>query len=179
MCSSNLIICDEYSRYPFVFPCREVSAKSVVKHLQELFALFGMPAYMHSDRGSAFMSSDLKQFLLKKGIATSRTTSYNPAGNGRVENRNGTIWQAITLLWKPTSNPLIVGKKFYQMHYTLCILCYALQLMRHPMNDCSIFNANQRPDHQFRYGLLLRGQLFLNDTWSHQSLIHWWTKFSW
>ena len=100
-----LTICDEYSRFPFAFPCRDVSAKSVVKHLQELFAVFGMPAYMHSDRGSAFMSSELKQFLHTKGIATSRTTSYNPAGNGQVEKLNGTIWQAITLALKTHKLP--------------------------------------------------------------------------
>ena len=72
-----LTICDEYSRFPFAFPCRDTSAKSVITHLRELFAVFGIPAYLHSDRGSAFMSHELKQFLHSKGIATSRTTSYS------------------------------------------------------------------------------------------------------
>ena len=39
--------------------------------------MFGMPAYIHSDRGSAFMSAEFKRYLLDKGIASSRTTSYS------------------------------------------------------------------------------------------------------
>ena len=66
-----------------------------------------MPAYIHSDGESAFMSQEWKDFLHKKGIATSRTTSYNPAGNGQVERRNGNIWQAITLALKTHKLPII------------------------------------------------------------------------
>jgi len=101
-----LVICDEYSRFPFAFPCRDVSAKSVVTHLRELFAVFGMPAYLHSDRGSAFMSHELKQFLHSKGIVTSRTTSYNPACNGQVEKLNGTIWRSVNLALKTHKLPI-------------------------------------------------------------------------
>ena len=31
------------------------------------------------------MSTQLKHFLLQKGISSSRTTPYNPGGNGQVE----------------------------------------------------------------------------------------------
>ena len=54
-----------------------------------------MPAYVHSDRGASFMSHELQAFFGEKGIATSRTTSYNPEGNGQVEKYNGVVWQAI------------------------------------------------------------------------------------
>ena len=46
------------------------------------------------------MSRELLQFLTEKGIASSRTTSFNPAGNGQVERYNGTIWRAITTALK-------------------------------------------------------------------------------
>ena len=42
----------EFSRFPFAFPCRNVSAKTVIQCLTQLFCLFGMPGYVHSDRGS-------------------------------------------------------------------------------------------------------------------------------
>ncbi|CAB4017609.1 Pro-Pol poly, partial [Paramuricea clavata] len=70
-----LNVIDEYSRFPFVFPCPDVSTTTVIICLVTLFSLFGMPAYVHSDRGAAFMSHELRAFLAEKGIATSRTTN--------------------------------------------------------------------------------------------------------
>ena len=66
-----LNIVDEYSQFTFVFPCKDVSTQSVIRCLCELFSLFGMPAYVHSDRGSSFTSEELHQFLLTKGVASS------------------------------------------------------------------------------------------------------------
>ena len=59
-----------------------------------------MPSYIHSDRGSSFLSQELKAFLLQHNIASSRTTPYNPEGNGLVEKYNGTVWKAVTLALK-------------------------------------------------------------------------------
>uniref|UniRef100_A0A8C4X0X2 Integrase catalytic domain-containing protein n=1 Tax=Eptatretus burgeri TaxID=7764 RepID=A0A8C4X0X2_EPTBU len=93
-------VVDEYSRFPFAFPCSDMTSGTVVKCLSDLFAMFGKPSYIHSDRGPCFMSAGLKQFLLEHGIATSRTTGYNPQGNGQVERYNGVIWKAVTLALK-------------------------------------------------------------------------------
>ena len=95
-----LTVVDEYSRFPFAFPCSDMTSSTVVKCLSELFAMFGKPSYIHSDRGPCFMSDELKQFIHEHGIATSRTTSYNPQGNGQVEWYNGVIWKAVTLALK-------------------------------------------------------------------------------
>jgi RNase H-like domain found in reverse transcriptase/Integrase core domain/Reverse transcriptase (RNA-dependent DNA polymerase)/Aspartyl protease len=107
-CNKNeyfLMIVDEYSRFPFVFPCPDMTTTTVIDCLCQLFALFGMPAYIHSDRGSSFMSKELREFLTSKGIATSRTTSYNPQGNGQAERYNGTIWKAVTMALKTRGLP--------------------------------------------------------------------------
>ena len=92
-----LTMIDEYSRFPFAFPCSNLSTKTVMNCLSQVFALFGMPAFIHSDRGASFMSEELKTFLHQKGVATSRTTPYNPKGNGQVERLNGTLWKTISL----------------------------------------------------------------------------------
>ena len=83
------------SRFPFACPCPDLSSATVFKCLDNLFALFGMPAFVHSDGGTAFMSSEIREYFLKKNIASSRTTPYNPQGNGQVERYNGIIWKAI------------------------------------------------------------------------------------
>ncbi len=92
-----LTIVDEYSRFPFAYPCSDISTSTVIKYLCNLFTMFGMPSYIHTDRGSAFMSSDLRSFLFNHGIASSQSTPYNTQGNGQVERYNGIIWKSILL----------------------------------------------------------------------------------
>ena len=92
-----LTIVDEYSRFPFAYPCADMSTATVIKNLHDLFTTFGLPGYVHSDRGANFMSSELKGYLHTRGIATSRTTAYNPQGNGQIERFNGIIWKTIEL----------------------------------------------------------------------------------
>ena len=58
-----LTVIDEYSRYPFALPCKDVSAATVSNELDKLFAMFGVANYVHSDRGSGFMSKDLRNYL--------------------------------------------------------------------------------------------------------------------
>ena len=63
-----LTVVDEYSRFPFAFLCADVAATTVIKHLTNLFSVFGNPCFVHSDRRTAFISEELKGC-----IATSRT----------------------------------------------------------------------------------------------------------
>ena len=93
-----LVVIDEFSRFPFAFPCRDVTAKTVIDCLMRLFCLFGLPGYVHSDRGAAFMSSELREFLLSRNVATSRTTPYHPEGNSQCERLNSTLWKTVKLL---------------------------------------------------------------------------------
>ena len=92
-----LVIVDEYSRFPFAVPCSDLTSSTLISHLKHLFSVFGMPSYIHTDRGATFMSRELKSFLHTNGIATSRTTPYNPQGNGQCERYNGILWKAIQL----------------------------------------------------------------------------------
>ena len=95
-----LTIIDEHSRFPFVYPCPTTDTNTVTTCLSQLFSLFGMPACVHSDREPSFMSNEFKQWLREKGIATSRTTPYNPQGNGQTERYNGIIYKTVELALK-------------------------------------------------------------------------------
>jgi transposase InsO family protein len=92
-----LIIVDEYSRYPFAFPCKEASTESVIKSLKTIISLFGAPHHVHSDRGTAFMALSVKEFLFKNGINSSHSTPYHPVGNSQCERYVGIVWKTITL----------------------------------------------------------------------------------
>ena len=86
-----------------------------------------MPAFVHSDRGASFMSHELQAFLREKGVATSRTTSYNPSGNGQVERYNGIVWKAVEMSLKSKN----LHTKYWQvvlpdvLHSIRSLLCTA------------------------------------------------------
>lgn len=98
-----LTIIDEFPRFPFAYPCRDTSALTVIKCLSQLFSIFGLPAYIHSDRGASFMSTELKRFLIDLGRNSSRTVLYNPRGNSQSERCNTVIWNSIRLAVKSHS----------------------------------------------------------------------------
>ena len=88
-----------------MFPCADMTTPTVTSCLCQLFALFGKPAYIQSDRAASFMSREFLEFLMCKSVASSRTTSYNPQGNGQTESYNGIIWKAITMALKSRNLP--------------------------------------------------------------------------
>ena len=69
-----LTVIDEYSRFPFAFACTSTNTDSVIQSLNQVFIVFGMPSYIHSDRGTSFLSKEVHEYLTNLGIATSRTT---------------------------------------------------------------------------------------------------------
>ena len=90
-----LCIIDEFSRFPFCYPCADMSTKTVIRCLENLFYTYGVSGYVHSDRWSSFKSEELKKFFLEKNVATSMSTPYHPQGNSQVERYNGVIWKAV------------------------------------------------------------------------------------
>ena len=73
--------------------------------LPQLFSIFGPPLAIHSDRGSVFESSEFKSFLDRWNVCKTRTTPYNPAGNGQCERLNGIIWKTAKLRLKQLHKP--------------------------------------------------------------------------
>lgn len=120
-----LTVIDEYSRFPFAFACTDMTSSTIVSCLVELFSIFGLPSFVHSDRGSSFMSDELKQFLHNQGIATSRSTPYNPQSNGQVERLNATLWKSITLCLRSknlelTQWELVLPEALHSIRSLLC-----------------------------------------------------------
>ena len=137
-----LTIVDEFSRFPFAFPCRDVSSNTVINCFNTLGSIFGMPAYTHSDRGSSFMSAELRQYLHSKGVATSRTSPYNPQGNGQCERYNGTIWRTVMLALKSRNLPTSEWEKVLPdaLHSIRSLICTSTNVTPHER----LFNYQRR-----------------------------------
>ena len=120
-----LTIVDEYSRYPFAIPCSDMLGSTVISSLTQVFTLFGMPDFIHSDRGTNFLSVEVTSYLHSLGIATSKTTIYNPRGNGQCERFNGIIWQSVELALKSRGLPIskwesVLGEALHSIRSLLC-----------------------------------------------------------
>ena len=122
-----LNVIEEYSRFTFLFSCSNMTTATVIKYFRGHFFLFGMPAYIHSNWGAAFMRRELSNFLHQKEIATSLTpTSYNPQGSGQSERYNGTVLEPLFSPSRPREYRHCTGKRFSLMHYTLFDHCSVL-----------------------------------------------------
>ena len=85
-----LVIVDEFSRFPFLYAYTNMQTSTVINCLELLFSMRGMLDYIHSDRGRTFISQELKGHLQKE-VAPSKSTHYNPQGNGQAERYVGVV----------------------------------------------------------------------------------------
>ena len=83
---------DRATGWPEMKAVRDNAAASTAKALVELIvARHGVPKFLISDRGGAFISDLLKEFSLRCGFSQNFTTAYHPQSNGVVERRNRVI----------------------------------------------------------------------------------------
>ena len=95
-----LVIINKYFRFPFIFPCSNMNSWTVIACLNKLFSLCGMPQYVHSDNTKSFLSGTVKDFLLKRKVAFSKSPPYQPTGSAQVEGYFGVVWKSIRLALK-------------------------------------------------------------------------------
>lgn len=79
------------------------------------------------------MSQELKSFLTSLGISTSRTTAYNPQGNGQVEKYNGIVWKTIQLALTSRKMEIRYWEELLQpaLHSIRSLLCTATNSTPH------------------------------------------------
>ena len=62
--------------------------------------------FLHTlGQGHFILIRGINTFLLQHNIVCSRTTPYNPEGNGLVGKHNGAVWKSITLALKSRTLP--------------------------------------------------------------------------
>ena len=139
-------------RFPFAFACPDMTSATIIGCLNQLFAIFGMAAYIHSDRGTLFMSAELVHYLTSKGIATSHTTLYNPRGNGQTERYNVSYGMLLDWLFGQNRCTFHNGIPYCKTRSILSAHFCAWQLAKHHTSAFSISNATLHQAILFQVG---------------------------
>ncbi|CAL1290941.1 unnamed protein product [Larinioides sclopetarius] len=69
------------SKYPDAVPVPDITSKSVVNALLQIFSRMGFPREIQTDQGKSFMSILTVEFLEKFGIKIFRSSIYHPQSN--------------------------------------------------------------------------------------------------
>ena len=76
---------DELTRYVQAYPIADKEALTVAKQILHYCQHYGVPKRFHSDQGTEFMNSTLKQLMKFFGSNHTFNTAYHPQTNGALE----------------------------------------------------------------------------------------------
>ena len=85
-----IVIDDENSRYPVVEKVRSTSADCVIPVVDRVFAMFGLPEIVKTDRGPRFQSGRWKKYMKTSGIKHRKITPRWPQANAQAESFKAT-----------------------------------------------------------------------------------------
>ena len=77
-----LVIQDYFTKWPVAIPMKDQMANTIVQALVSTFSNYGIPSVLHSDQGTNFENTVLKQTCEALVIHKFRTTPYHPQGDG-------------------------------------------------------------------------------------------------
>ena len=80
-----LSILDSFSTFPFCQQIKDMTTKSVLKALQPLMNIFGIPVRIRTDAAQCFLSADWDKFITQNAIHHEVTSSYHASSNGHAE----------------------------------------------------------------------------------------------
>ena len=90
-----LIICNAFSKYPFMYKVTSKSAQSLCMHLLELISQYGPPMSLSTDNGPPSASDELAEFLMHHHIAHHTSSPHFPRSNGFIKRQVRTIKTAL------------------------------------------------------------------------------------
>ncbi|GFY21726.1 hypothetical protein TNCV_1168701 [Trichonephila clavipes] len=106
-CIQNRVTCiltnrkrviDAFSKFTWLYPTRSTDAAEVINRLENQRHVFGNPARIITDKGSAFTSSAFEDYCKKQNILHISITTGLPRSNGQIEKQNSTIISVLSKL---------------------------------------------------------------------------------
>ena len=86
-----ILICDYFSKFPFLFQVKTTSFANLKDHLMELFSVEGIPDEIMSDNGPPFNGKEFSSFLTGLGIRHTISSPNYPWSNGFIERQIQTM----------------------------------------------------------------------------------------
>ncbi|GFN82817.1 Pol polyprotein [Plakobranchus ocellatus] len=94
-----LVLTDVFTKWTMAIPIRDQSAMLVTRVLiREWIPHYGVPRRLHSEQGKCFEAEVIKCLCEHNGVAKSRTSPYNPGGNGVCERFNKSLHNLLRVL---------------------------------------------------------------------------------
>ena len=90
-----ILICDYFSKFPFLFQVKTTSFANLKDHLEELFSVEGIPNEIMSDNGPPFNGKEFSSFLTGLGIRHTTSSPNYPWSNGFIERQIQTMKRLI------------------------------------------------------------------------------------
>ena len=84
-------VIDSFTKFCWLYPTKTTSAKDAISRLTTQSTIFGNPARIISDRGSAFTSDEFRIYCEEENIDHIKITTGLPRANGQIERLNSVI----------------------------------------------------------------------------------------
>ena len=111
-----LVIQDYFTKWADAIPMPDQKAARIARELTKVFSVMGLPQVLHSDQGTNFESTIIKQTLQAYGVTKSRTTAYHPQGDGMAERFNRSLLQLLQTYTQKEAD--------WELHLPLALFAY-------------------------------------------------------
>lgn len=113
-----LIIVDSFSNYIDIVLMNNTTARSLIKVLEDKFAIYGLFHEIVTDNGPPFNSWEFEKYCRERSIRLSHSPIYHPASNGRAE-RGVRIVKTVFRKFLLTSKDTTIEQKIqkFLLHY--------------------------------------------------------------
>ena len=123
--ATYLLIVDYFSRYLEIVKLTDTTSKGLVAALRPTFARHGVPAVLHSDNGSQYVSREMSEFATLYGLTQVTSSPHYPRSNGLVERTVKTV----KAMLEKSSDPYLALLSYCSIELSWCNLSSSQLLM--------------------------------------------------